>query len=88
MKKILVLGLVFASLAMPVLAEEAPTDTKAMPHGHMMDGKMDMKKMHAMMGDCMKMHKDGKMCEGQTMEQCQKTMDKAECSKMLKDKKK
>ena len=41
--------------------------------------------MHAMMGECMKMHKDGKMCEGQMMEQCQKNMAKGECSKMMKN---
>lgn len=52
-------------------------------HG-MMGGKMDMGQMHAMMGDCMKMHKDGKMCEGQMMEQCQKNMGKEDCSKMMK----
>lgn len=52
-------------------------------HG-MMNGKMDMKQMHSMMHDCMQMHKDGKMCEGQAMEQCQKDMDKKDCMKMMK----
>lgn len=52
-------------------------------HG-MMDGKMDMEKMHSMMHDCMQAHKDGKMCEGQAMEQCQKGMDKNDCMKMMK----
>ena len=52
-------------------------------HG-MMGGKMDMGKMHTMMHDCMQNHKDGKMCEGQAMEQCQKDMDKKDCMKMMK----
>lgn len=52
-------------------------------HG-MMNGKMDMDKMHSMMQGCMESHKDGKMCQGQAMEQCQKDMDKKECMKMMK----
>lgn len=61
------------------------TEKKAEGMNHeMMGGKMDMGQMHAMMGDCMKMHKDGKMCEGQMMEQCQKNMGKEDCSKMMK----
>lgn len=59
-------------------------DPGMMNHQEMM-GKMDMGKMHAMMGDCMKMHKDGKKCDHQMMEQCQKNMDKGECSKMMKN---
>ena len=74
----------------PTQATEKTADKKpeAMMNHEMMAGKMDMGQMHAMMGDCMKMHKDGKMCEGQTMEQCQKNMEKGECSKMMKKMKK
>lgn len=61
---------------------------EGMMNHEMMGGKMNMGQMHAMMGDCMKMHKDGKMCEGQLREQCQKNMDKDECSKMMKKMKK
>lgn len=66
-------------------AEKKP---EGMMNHEMMGGKMDMGQMHAMMGDCMKMHKDGKMCEGQMMEQCQKNMEKDDCSKMMKKMKK
>lgn len=58
-----------------------------MGHG-MMGDKMNMEQMHSMMHDCMQKSKDGKMCEGQAMEQCQKNMDKKECKKMMKDSKK
>ncbi len=59
-----------------------------MNHEMMGGGKMDMGQMHTMMGECMKTHKDGKMCEGQMMEQCQKNMEKGDCSKMMKKMKK
>ena len=64
------------------------TEKKSAGMNHeMMGGKMDMGQMHTMMSDCMKMHKDGKMCEGQMMEQCQKNMGKEDCSKMMKKEK-
>jgi hypothetical protein len=50
-----------------------------------MMGNMDM---HEMMNECMKMHKDGKMCEHTMMEKCESKMDKSECKKMMKDAKK
>lgn len=56
--------------------------------GKDMMGKMDMNQMSGMMHECMEMHKDGKMCEHQTMEQCQGKMDKSECGKMMKEVKK
>lgn len=68
--------------------QSAEKNPEGMMNHEMMGGKMDMGQMHAMMGDCMKMHKDGKMCEGQMMEQCQKNMEKGECSKMMKKMKK
>ena len=51
--------------------------------GGMMAG-MKMGDMHGMMKECMEMHKDGKMCEHQTMEKCQANMKKGECQKMMK----
>lgn len=63
-------------------AQKAPE--AGMGNQEMMGGKMDMEKMHTMMHDCMQNHKDGKMCEGQAMEQCQKDMDKKDCMKMMK----
>lgn len=62
----------------------APAQKGGMAEHGMMGEKMDMEKMHSMMNDCMQMHKDGKMCEGQAMEQCQKGMDKKDCMKMMK----
>ena len=43
--------------------------------------KMDME---SMMQDCMKMHKDGKMCDQNTMAKCEENMGKGECEKMMK----
>jgi len=53
-------------------------------NSHMM-GQMDSDHMMGMMHECMEMHKDGKMCEHQTMEQCQQKMGKTECQNMMKD---
>lgn len=53
-----------------------------------MMGQMDMNQMMGMMHECMEMHKDGKMCEHQTMEQCNTKMGKEECQKMMKEVKK
>jgi hypothetical protein len=53
-----------------------------------MMGKMDMNQMMGMMHECMSMHKDGKMCDHQTMESCQKNMKKGECMKMMSQAKK
>ncbi len=61
----------------------APADSKMQDQGSMM-GKMDMGQMHSMMGECMKMHKDGKMCEHDTMEKCQSNMKMDDCKKMMK----
>lgn len=66
-------------------ASPAPkTQNGAMGDPSMMGGKMDMKQMHTMMHDCMQKHKDGKMCEDQAMEKCQKDMDKKDCMDMMK----
>lgn len=70
-------------------AEETKTTTpvqgaQPMPSPKVMEVKMDKSKMKAMMKDCMANHKDGKMCESQTMEECQKNMDSKECMKMMK----
>lgn len=96
MKVTLVAIALVAGFAFSAQAEDQPamqnhtTDQAAekkpegMMNHEMMGGKMDMVQMHAMMGECMKMHKDGKMCDGQMMEQCQKNMGKDDCSKMMK----
>ena len=49
-----------------------------------MMGKMDMDQMMGMMHDCMEMHKDGKMCEGEMMGKCEKNSSKKDCQKMMK----
>lgn len=76
----------FISLS-PVNAQDtnapATKDMKTMEN-HSMMGKMDMSQMHTMMGDCMKMQNDGKMCEHNTMTKCQENMAKGECRKMMK----
>lgn len=50
----------------------------------MMGEGMDMDGMMEMMHECMAMHKDGKMCEHDTMEKCQKNMKKSDCDQMMK----
>jgi len=63
--------------------EGQATETKTDEKGEMgMMGKMDM---HTMMGECMKMHKDGKMCDHEMMGKCQKQMPKGDCMKMMKE---
>ena len=52
------------------------------------EGMMGQMDMNQMMHECMEMHKDGQMCEHQTMEQCKLKMDETECQKMMKDVKK
>ena len=68
---------------------EAPAKT-AEAGGGMggMMGKMDMGHMQGMMHDCMAMHKDGKMCDHETMASCQKNMAKGDCMNMMKQAKK
>lgn len=72
----------------PEEKKEAPKAEAQNTTDQGMMGKMDMGQMHAMMGECMKMHKDGKMCEHNTMEKCQSQMDKGDCQKMMKETKK
>lgn len=69
----------------------AQTETKAEDHqAHHPEGQvtevkkeeMDMNHMHSMMSECMKMHKDSKMCDHQMMEKCEKQMAKNDCMKM------
>lgn len=45
---------------------------------------LDMDQMMGMMHDCMKMHKDGKMCNHETMNKCEEKMSKENCEKMMK----
>lgn len=45
---------------------------------------MNMDGMKGMMHECMSMHKDGKMCDHETMEKCQAKMSKDDCQKMMK----
>ncbi len=51
-------------------------------HGGMM-GSMDMNQMHSNMQECMKNHKDGKMCDHSMMQKCEEKMAKGECAKMI-----
>src|SRR3989344_4569978 len=53
-----------------------------------MMGKMDKNQMMGMMQQCMAMHKDGQMCDHQTMEKCQENMNKQQCMNMMKQAKK
>lgn len=73
-------------------AQTESSQSDMMEKGGMMNsgmmGKMDMNQMMGMMNECMKMHKDGKMCDHQTMEKCQENMSKQECMKMMKQAKK
>ena len=77
------------SKTMPEKKGEMKMDSKEMNGMEMAgkDGVMDkteMTKMNGMMKDCMKIHKDGKMCDQNMMENCQKDMSKNECQKMMK----
>lgn len=49
---------------------------------------MKSEDMHAMMHECMEMHKDGMMCESEMMSQCEGNMSKEECKKMMNETKK
>ena len=63
---------------------QAAAKTTGMPmEGGMMES-MKMDDMQSMMHECMEAHKDGKMCEHQTMEKCEANMKKGECKKMMK----
>lgn len=69
--------------------EGQTADTKKDQMGSdMMGGQMNMDGMHAMMGECMKMHNDGKMCNHDMMNKCQEKMGKDDCKKMMKQMKK
>ena len=71
-------------------AKTAPTQGEQMPmdgKGEMM-GKMDMGEMHSMMQECMKNHKDGKMCNHSMMQKCEEKMGKGECKTMMSQMKK
>lgn len=70
--------------------EKKPSDEKSgMMGGGMMNKdmmeKMDMNQMMGMMDSCMEQHKDGKMCDHQAMEECQKNMDHKGCQKMMRE---
>ena len=53
--------------------------------GKEMKSSMHMEEMMDHMNECKKMHMDGKMCDHQMMEKCQKKMGKGECQKMMKE---
>lgn len=64
---------------------KAATSNEAAPMaGHEMMGEMDMSQMKGMMQDCMKTHKDGKMCNHEAMNKCEEKMGKEHCEKMMK----
>jgi len=63
---------------------QAPAKTGEKPAGGDMMGSMKMGDMQGMMKECMDMHKDGKMCEHQTMEKCEANMKNGDCQKMMK----
>lgn len=91
----------FMSFAGPALAQTSggeghsghqPTETGAQTEksghegmsGHMGHGNMEH--MKGMMEECMKNHKDGKMCNEKMMEQCHSgKMAKEDCHKMMKN---
>jgi hypothetical protein len=53
--------------------------------GQKTETKMDKGQMKGMMHECVTMHKDGKMCDHDMMEKCQKQMGEGECQKMMKE---
>lgn len=78
-----------------VQAEEtpaAPAHTGMSGHPGMMNGQMnghmDMSQMQGMMKECMAKNNDGKMCDHEAMQSCQKGMKKGDCRKMMKAAKK
>lgn len=62
-----------------------PNSMAAPMIGHMEEHQKQMKDM---MHDCMTKQKDGKKCDQETMEKCQKDMSKGDCQKMMKEAKK
>jgi hypothetical protein len=69
-------------------AEETKSGTTDKMEGMNMEGMdmdMDMDHMSGMKNDCMKEHKNKKMCHDQMMKKCEEKMGKADCSKMMKD---
>lgn len=62
-----------------------PNSMAAPMSGHMEEHQ---RKMKAMMHDCKAMKKDGKNCDQETMEKCQKDMSKGDCKKMMAEAKK
>lgn len=66
----------------PEKKKDAQKNEATSAAGQGMMGKMDM---HEMMNECMKMHKDSKMCEHNMIEKCESKMDKSECQKMMKN---
>lgn len=63
---------------------QAPAKPAGMPMDGGMMGSMKMDDMQGMMQQCMKMHKDGKMCDHQAMEKCEANSKMGECQKMMK----
>lgn len=68
-------------------AQDKTNPNQKMDHSQMM-GKMDHAQMKEMMKGCMDTHKDGKMCDQDTMKKCQMSMKMEDCQKMMKESKK
>lgn len=66
-----------------VFAQGPDKSTDSMK-GMNMEG-MDMKHMSTMNNECMKEHKDKKMCHDQMMKKCEEKMSEGDCNKMMKD---
>lgn len=81
--RLLALGL-FSFFSMAIFAgAQAPAPMEKTQKEMM--GKMDKHEMHAMMQDCMSMHKDGKMCNSEVMGKCKEMMGQGDCQKMMKN---
>ncbi len=78
----------------PAHAEEKGSTDQAAHQEHHPDNKANLAKegtpiangeMMGMMHDCMKMHKDGKICNHESMKKCEEKMGKDDCAKMMKN---
>lgn len=64
-------------------SQASSSTEKNQKRGGMMGGSMNMSHMQGMMEECMKNHKDGKVCHEQTMEHCKSQMNPRDCQKMM-----
>lgn len=78
----------------PAHAEEKGSTDQAAHQEHHPDNKANLAKegtpiangeMMGMMHDCMKMHKDHKVCHQENIKTCEAKMEKKECAKMMKN---